>query len=49
MTLYLGSGTQKEFKACLARRDDSRKNTEDILLTPTMGPCSALSGERGHL
>ena len=34
MALYLGNGTQKEFQACVAWRDNSRKDTEDILIDP---------------
>ena len=32
--LYLGNGTQKEFKACVAQRYNFRKDTEDILTDP---------------
>ena len=34
MALYLSNGTQKELKACVAQRDNSRKDTEDILTDP---------------
>lgn len=32
--LYLGNGTQKDFKACVAQRYNFRKDTEDILTDP---------------
>ena len=43
MALYLGNGTQKEFKACVAWRDSSRKYTEYILTDP---PYRAMDPER---
>ena len=44
MALYLGNETQKEFKACIAWRDNSRKDTEDILTDPP--PYSAMQYTR---
>ena len=37
MALHLDNGTQKESKACVAQRDNSRKDTEDILTDPPYG------------
>lgn len=38
MALYLDNETQKEFKMCVAQRDNSDKDTRDVLTDLPLGP-----------
>ena len=43
MALYLDNETQMEFKMCLARRDNSSKETKDILTDLPYGAIQRLN------
>ena len=47
MAPYLGNETQKEFKVCVAQRDNSDKDTKDVLTDLPYGTIQRLNPLQG--